>query len=221
MTKTTTTSLALLAAALLFATAGVGQQRTEIVALDDWPLDAAISMGTLNCPGGEVVTDPSTGISMCSPGSRTHLRDAAYYSCVQGFTIDGAPEPRFTGVMYGEMSVNWDAAYAGAVWGTWLLVPAESCDLAALDDPESYWVGSWQGQRTAVCVAGPCLWVGNLRFVGRGRGDGLEGLRFRGTEMVLTYTPLPLSYELLPIFGFCQPGSCPTGAEGHFTGTIR
>ena len=221
MTKTTKTSLALLTVALLSATAGVGQQSTAIVALDDWPPDAVISMGELNCPGGEVIVDPQTGLAMCAPGSRTHLRDGHYYSCIQGFTADGAPEPRFTGVMYGEMGVNWDARYTGTVWGSWLLVPAETCDPAVLEDPESHWVGSWQGQRTAVCVAGPCLWLGNLRFVGRGRGGDLEGLHFRGTELILTYTPLPLSYELLPLLGLCQPPDCPTGAEGHFTGTIR
>lgn len=220
MTNTTKTGLRLLTAALLLATAAVGQQSTAIIALDDWPLDAAISLGELNCPDGEVVVDPLTGLSMCAPGSRTHLRNALYYSCVQGFTAGGTPEPRFTGVMYGEMGVNWDAQYTGPVWGSWLLVPAETCDPAVLDDPENYWVGSWQGQRTAVCAAGPCLWIGNLRFVGRGRGE-LEGLQFRGTELILTYTPLPVSYELLPLLGICQPASCPTGAEGHFTGTIR
>ena len=220
MTRTTNASLTLLTAALLFAAAAAGQQSTAILALDDWPPDAALSLGSLDCPGGEIVVEPQTGIPMCTPGSRTHLRNALYYSCVQGFTVDGAPEPRFTGVMYGEMSVNFDAAYTGAVWGTWLLVPAESCDLALLEDPETYWVGSWQGQRTALCAAGPCLWVGNLRFVGRGRGE-LAGRKFRGTELVLTHTPLPLSYELLPLLGLCQPPACPTGAEGHFTGTIR
>jgi hypothetical protein len=223
MTKTTTTSLMLLTAALLLAAgATAGQQRTEIVATDDWPIDSGLSLGKIYCPGGEVVLDPFTGLPGCTPGSRTHLRDADSYSCIQAFTAAGEPEPRITGVGFASTNANFDAGYTGAVWGTWMIVPTETCDLSALDDPEVYWIGTWRGQRTAVCDAGgPCLWIGNLRFVGRGRGGDLQGLHFRGTELILTYTPFPLPYELLPLLGLCQPGSCPTGAEGHLTGTIQ
>ena len=226
MSRTTTVrglSLATLAVALLFATAAAaGGHRTAIVAMDDWRPDSGISMGRVFCPGGELLVDPFTGLPVCTPGSRTHIRDAVYYSCIQGSTDDGTPAPRFTGVMSGTMSVNWDAGYSGAVWGSWLLVPTDSCDRSVLEEPEVYWAGSWQGQRTAVCDGeGPCVWIGDLNFVGRGRGGDLEGLRFRGNELILTYTPFPLAYELLAAFGLCQPGSCPTGAEGVFTGTIR
>lgn len=221
MTTTTKLGLTALAVALSFATAAAADgQRTPILAMEDWPLDAVISIGKVYCPGGEIVVDPILGLPRCTPGSRTHLRDGVYYSCVHGFTFDGAPEPRFSGVMYGEMGANWDPEYTGAVWGSWLLVPAESCDQSVLEDPETYWVGRWQGQRTRICDGDQCVWIGNLNFVGRGRGE-LDGLHFRGTELILTYTPSPMAYELIAALGLCQPGSCPTGPEGHFTGTIR
>ena len=223
MTRITKLTLAAAAIALLFASgATAGGRRTAIVATDDWPMDTVLSFGETTCPDGELIYDPATGAPMCTPGGRTHIRDALYYSCSEGFTAAGTPEPRFTGVIGGSMNANFDASFGGFVWGSWTLVPSASCDKTMLEDPAVFWSGLWWGRRTPMCDdGGRCVWIGHLRYIGWGRGGDLKGLRFRGSETVITYTPPPLPYELLPVLGFCQPGSCPVGPEGHFRGIIR
>ena len=39
-----------------------GVNRTSVVIADDWPADSMLDMGTITCPGGELVwADPATG----------------------------------------------------------------------------------------------------------------------------------------------------------------
>jgi hypothetical protein len=221
--QTSKLTLTICAMVLLFgAIAAAAAERTPIVAADDWPWDSYLDLGELKCPGGEIVVEPLTGFPTCSAGSRVHFRNTLAYSCVQAVTETGEPEPRLSGVLFSTFTANWDASYGGAVWGSWRLVPTESCGPLAAADSEIYWVGTLRGQRTPVCNdSGQCWWVGNLKLVGRGRGGDLAGLHFKGTEMIVTHSPVPLPYELLAILGLCQPGSCPVGAEGHLMGTIR
>ena len=51
-------------------------------------------------------------------------------------------------------------------------------------------------------------------MVDKGRGGNLEGLHFKGKEVITTFTPLPIPWELIPGFPF-------TGPEGVITGTIK
>ena len=138
------------------------------------------------------------------------------YSCIRMASVSGEAEPRLTGVALFGLNANFNAGHAGPVWGFWQLVPTDSCDLQALEDPEVYWQGTWRGQRTRICGDGQCQWVGDLKYVGRGHGGSLEGLHYKGEEIVVTFSALPLPYELL---GICPPpGPCP--AEGSMTGTL-
>lgn len=206
---------AVLALVLVSAAAAGDPRRTAIVAMDDWPADSIMDPGTLSCPGGEIVAGPM-GFPVCPASGRLHFRDTVAYACITATTAAGAPEPRFTGVLAGTYHGNFDADYTGALWGTWILVPAEICQKSALDAPAESWVGTFTGQRSLICTAAGCQWFGAIRTIGHGRGGSLEGQHFKGSETIVTFTPMPLPYELL---GACPPsGPCP---EGHLTGTIR
>ena len=196
---------------------GAGVQRTDVVETDDWPADSLLDPGTIKCPGGELVwTDPVTPV--CLGSGRIHFRGVVGYGCIEGFS-NGDPEPRLTGVVMFEANGNLDADYTGPVWGTYKNVPAESCDPEDLVDPPVYWKGVWQGYRYKICNGGPCYWLGEFKLVGKGHGGSLEGLHFKGTETIVTFTPLPVPWELI---GVCGPDpSVPCGPEGFITGTIK
>jgi hypothetical protein len=189
-------------------------QRTAVTASDDWPLASYLDLGNLRCSGGDLSwANPVTPV--CSSSGQIHLRDAVAYSCVAAKTADGSQEPRFSGVLVSTFNGNLRADYSGSVWGSWQLVPGDTCDPGNLTDPESVWTGTWRGRRTLDCGDGPCRWIGALKMVAKGHGGDIEGLHFKGKETVVTFTPMPLAYEALP--GFC-PG-CPP--EGQVTGTIK
>ena len=202
--------------AFLAAGAAAEVERTEIIATDDWPTDSTLDPGVLRCAGGDIVWVNEV-TPTCPTSNRLNLRKALGYSCIQAASTAGSPEPRFTGVASFTLAANFDASYSGPVWGAWLLVPSDTCDPGLLVDPAEYWKGTWQGKRARVCVGDQCKWIGNLKYVGRGYGESLAGQRYKGHEVVETFTPLPLPYELL---GICPPqGPCP--AEGLMAGTIK
>ena len=206
----------LMAMTLLVGTAGAaGVARLEIVGLDDWPADSILDLGDLRCAGGEVNwDDPVTPV--CEQSGQLKFRGTMAYGCESAATPAGVPVPEFNGVALFTLNGNLDATYSGPVWGTWMVVPAATCDPSLLVDPEVYWKGKWRGKRTRMCDGPMCRWVGALELVGRGYGEGLAGQHFKGTETILTFTPLPLPYELL---GICTPPACPP--EGIITGTIK
>ncbi|MFQ5349442.1 MAG: hypothetical protein ACE5EG_03245, partial [Thermoanaerobaculia bacterium] len=146
--RTSIPTLVALAAIVLLAGGAAAGASTDIVASDDWPLDSILDPGRIRCPDGEIVVDPLTGLLMCTPGGRTHVRDTLYYSCIQGFTTSGAAEPRFTGVLGASFNANFGPAFGGFVWGSWTLVPSAGCDKTLLEDPEVFWSGRWWGWRT-------------------------------------------------------------------------
>ena len=197
--------------------AGAQVERTEIVATDNWPATSGLDMGVVRCPGEEVVwLNPVTPV--CPTSGNLKIRRSLAYSCLQAASVDGEPESRFTGVASLSINANLDASYSGPVWGTWTLVPSATCDPQVLVDPQESWQGTWQGKRAQVCNEGQCyMWVGSLKFVGRGYGGELQGQRFKGRETVVTLSPLPVPLELL---GVCTP-STPCPPEGHMVGTIR
>ncbi len=205
------------AALLLFLAAGPAfgsKARTNIVGVDDWPADAFIDPGTLTCAGGELVwANPVTPV--CPGSGRLRMRGAVGYGCTQAQEVSGgAPEPRVSGVVGFEVNGNLDAEYSGSVWGTWRIVPGD-CQASRLFDPETpHWSGNWVGQRLRFCQEAGCRWIGEIKLVGKGHGGLLEGLHFRGSETITTFTPLPVPWELI---GLCPP----CGPEGVFRGTIK
>jgi hypothetical protein len=187
--------------------ADAGVQRTDVVILDDWPGAPPISAGTIECPGGELeMLNEVTPI--CAATGRVHLRNITLWSCM---TSD---DPRVSGVGMFTVNGNLDSAYTGPVWGKWTVVPSQSCDPMDLIDPPVFWQGNWQGQRSQYCDSGPCYWIGDLKVVGKGHGGDIDGLHFKGNEVITTYTPLPIPWEFIPGFPL-------TGPEGILTATIK
>ena len=191
--------------------------RTDVMAADDWPADSMLDMGAIYCPGGELEwLDPVTPV--CPGSGRIHLREIVGYGCYMA-SVNGSPEPRFSGVGMFEVNGNLRADYSGPVWGTWMVVPSKDCDPLDLVDPPVYWKGVWQGLRSMFCNDGGCSWVGSLKLVGKGHGGELQGLHFKGTEIITTFTPMPIPWELI---GVCGPDpSVPCGPEGVITGVIK
>ena len=201
--------------------AHAGVTRTQIEGVDNWGWQGPpLATPTITCPGGELMVD-SFGIPYCSDSNtgRLHARNGAAWSCM---TSD---DPRMTGVGLYTSNWNFDADSSGSVWGTWKLVPTEDCDKDAVyteeyedfvENATSFWRGTWNGQRQAYSVNGFNIWIGELKIIGRGVGGDLDGLQFKGTEWVETYTPVPVPYEFLPpVMGlFDEP-------EADFIGTIK
>ena len=185
-----------------------GVQRTEVLGFDNWPAENnPIEQGSLECPGGEVEwLNPVT--PYCASSGQLLLRGVKIWGCTSG------SDERFVGTAVAVVNGNLDANHTGPVWGTWIIVPSESCTLDALVMPDSYWSGTWQGQRTLECDAGPCNWVGDLKLVGKGYGGEIHGARFKGSEIVLTFTALPVPYELIPGFPY------PDVPEGVISGVV-
>jgi len=197
--------------------ADAGITRTQIEGFDNWGWkDNPLSPGTTTCPGGELMFDPF-GIPFCADSStgRLHLRDAVLWSCM---TSD---DPRITGVGLFTVNGNFDADSSGSVWGKWTIVPLEDCDKDGFYPEEwvmtstSFWHGTWYGERLFYSDMGFPVWIGDLNIVGKGSGGDIDGLHFKGTELITMYTPFPIPYELLPIPElFDVP-------EAFFTGTIK
>ena len=150
--------------------------------------------------------DPVTPV--CAATGRVHFRDIAWWTCY------ASDDPRLTGVGMATASGNFDADYTGPVWGTWMIVPSSGCDPIDLIDPSVYWEGTWQGQRSQYCAGGACYWIGDLNLVGKGYGGTIDGIHFKGNELITTYTPLPVPWEFIPGFPV-------TGPEGIITATIK
>jgi hypothetical protein len=184
-----------------------GGNLTEVVIEDDWPGAPPLSEGTMNCPGGEIeFINPVT--PFCATTGRIHFREMAWWAC---YTSD---DPRLSGVGMATASGNLDADYTGPVWGTWTIVPSPDCDPLDLIDPPVFWEGTWQGQRSQYCADDQCVWIGDLKLVGKGYGGNIDGIHLKGTELITTYTPLPVPWEFIPGFPL-------TGPEGIITATIK
>jgi hypothetical protein len=190
-----------------------GNLQTEVTVYDDWPADAMMGSGSIECPGGELEWINEV-TPVCLSSGRIHMRKMKIYVCMEAFTASGAPEPRLTGVSVININANLDAEYTGAVWGDYMIVPSAGCDPNDLDDPEIYWKGTWQGQRSVTCNEVACTWIGNLKFSGKGRGGDIDNKHFKGGEIITTYTPLPVPWELIPGFPV-------SGPEGVITGVIK
>lgn len=178
---------------------GKGALKSEFVATDDWFLGG--DLGQIHCPGGEFTGNP---FQPCPPGTNIHVRDSIGQS--QAISDD----PRVTGILTYTFNGNFDESFTGPVWGTWTL------EVAACN---GIWEGIWNGKRTLLPglpgPAGMGTWIGVIRLTGHGYGGCVDGLRFRATEIITTYSPFPVAYEMiLP----CGDPMCPP--EGVLTGRI-
>lgn len=199
-----------------------GVTRTPIEGWDNWGWQGGPpSNPTINCPGGEFVapfdcTDSMTG--------RLHLRDGAGWSCTS------SNDPRMTGIGLYTSNANFDADANGPVWGEFKIVPFENCNKDAVyseqyedfvNNATSYWYGTWNGKREFDVDKG--AWVGDIKFVARGVGEGLNGLHFKGHMWITTFTPFPIPYEFIfPPDLILPDGTRPFDLpEAYFIGTIK
>ena len=193
-----------------------GLTRTEIEGVDNWGWQGGPpSTPTIKCPGGELMEPFDCSDSMTG---RLHLRGGSGWSCMT------SNDPRMTGVGLYTSNGNFDADSNGPVWGEWKMVPMEGCNKDAVyseafedlvNDATSYWYGTWNGQREFDGDVN--AWVGELKVVGHGFGDDLDGLQFKGTMWITTFTPFPLPYEYIFPYG-SVPFDMP---EAYFIGTIK
>jgi len=188
----------LLPAQSTFGAEGNGALRVEFTATDDW--SPVGTLGQISCPGGEFTGNL---IQPCPPGTNVHVRDATAQALVS------ADDPRLTGILTYTLNYNFDAEFTGSAWGTWNLEVA-TC--------EGVWEGVWNSKRTLLPdQPGPIgmgTWIGNMKLVGHGRGDCVDGLKMKATELAITFTPIPFPYEMI---GLCGSGCAP---EGILTGEI-
>lgn len=193
-----------------------GAQFTNVIIYDDFVGAPPLSEGTIKCPGGELVwLNPVT--PFCAATGRIHIRKGTIASCVES-----PDDSRLTGIAAITVNANLDADYAGPVWGTWMIVPYIGCDPMVPVDPELfsdsrvYWKGIWHGWRSKYCLDNECWWIGDLDLVGKGYGGEIDGIHFKGNEMLTTFTPFPVAWEFLP-----PALGLPGGPEGIITATIK
>ncbi len=192
-----------------------GITRTDVVGVDNWGWQGGPdSTATITCPGGEFIepffcSDSTTG--------RLHLRNGAGWGCMTSNDL------RMTGISQYTSNFNFDADSNGPVWGEWKLVPMAGCNKDAvyaeayddlLEQATSYWHGTWNGQRQF--DPDKNAWVGELTFDAKGFGGDIDGLHFKGTMWITTYTPFPMPYEYIFPYG-SEPFIMP---EAEFIGTI-
>ena len=205
--------------------ADAGVNRIQIEGFDDWAWpDYPLSPGTITCPGGVLMLD-EFGMPYCGESStgRLHFRDAVLWSCISAFVEpvdEPIPEPRISGVGLITINGNFDADSTGPVWGKWKIYPTVACEKSGpypADEVQAatmYWSGTWQGKRLFYVDMGVPTWVGDLDLVGKGNGGYIDGLHFKGIEIIKTYTPFPIPNEALGISGLDEV------PEGFVKGTI-
>jgi hypothetical protein len=93
-----------------------------------------------------------------------------------------SPSPLLSGSFQWEINADFDAAGAGAAWGTFRL------EL----DAGGVWEGSYSNDR--VKAENVNAWLGRARFVGRGTSGAVHGMRLRFAEVAFTLTPLPIAW---------------------------
>ena len=176
-----------------------GALKTDFIATDDWFLGG--DLGQILCPGEEFTGNP---FQPCPPGTNIHVRDSI------GMSQASSDDPRVTGILTYYFNGNFDTYFTGPVWGTWTL------EVAACN---GVWEGIWNGQRTLLPgqpgPVGMGTWIGTLQLTGHGHGECVDGLQFSATEIITTFTPFPVAYEMVLPCGdiTCLP-------EGVMTGVI-
>ena len=186
--------------ASLFALTAQAQTTFENFTVEDhWPVLSEfgniIYPGEFFCTGGG---EPS-GLFTCEGGNGIHIRNTEMISCtVEPMTNDA----RLEGIVWFDIAANWDLDYTGPVSGTWMIVPGP-CHMGALDDPYTFWAGTYTGKREVVPDSDnpynplKMKWITTLKLVGNGMGD-LVGQKIKATEVITTFSPVPVPWELVP-----------------------
>lgn len=221
----------LLSVGLLFLTlpvfasppADAGVTRTPIEGWDNWGWQGGPqSSPTIICPGGELAEIPFPCADSLT--GRVHVRDGVAWSCTT------SNDPRMTGIGLYTSNFNFDVEGNGPAWGEWKIVPMVGCDKDAVfseayedlvNGATSFWYGTWHGQRQFDSDKNE--WVSELEGVIKGVGGELEGLQFKGTMWITTFTAFPMSYEyLFPSDLVLPDGTRPFDMpEAYFVGTIK
>jgi len=178
--------LFLLFAGALIAPTGFAAEKSDVSAVEIFDpfglfgpaVGHFLAPPTVKCPSHEPTGDP---MQPCPVGSRIHFRDTLIVS-----RIDSS-DARVAGWMTVELNANWDADFAGPLWGTFRI---------EVDNSGGTWVGTWQGLRVA---EGIDYWTGTLNVTGKGFGGVVDGLRMMSEDQLVSYTPMPIAY-----FGFIQ-----------------
>lgn len=202
--------------------AQAGVTRTPIEGWDNWGWqEGPQSSPKIICPGGELAeipfpcTDSMTG--------RVHVRDGAAWACTT------SNDPRMTGIALYTSNFNFDVDGNGPAWGEWKIVPMVGCDKDAVfpeayedlvNGATSFWYGTWHGRRQF--DSDMDAWISELEGVIKGVGD-LEGLQFRGTMWITTFTAFPIAYEYIFSPDLVLPdGTRPFDMpEAYYVGTIK
>jgi hypothetical protein len=195
--------LILLLAGALSADDSPNGSWTEFQAFDDWPAFNMLAEGRMWCPGAELTWENPL-LPNCGDGKRFNIREAEMFSCLTGMDMEYNVDPRLSGTMWFNINANLDSTFSGTVFGEFVIVPGETCDPDELEAPAVYWAGTWQGKRSQICDP-TCSWVGTLHIVGHGYGGDLDGLEFRGEEVITTYTELPAPWDHIPGFPYTEP----------------
>ena len=170
-----------LAAALLIAPIGFAAEKYDVTAdevfdpmntMGNGPVGILIPGGTVKCPGHEPVGDPT--LPPCPAGSRTHIRNTMVITRVN------SDDERVAGDMTVTLNANWNANFAGPIWGTF------SIEL----DSGGTWVGTWEGLR----VFEDPYWSATLHVNGQGFGGLVEGMHMMAEDYIEGQFPMPIAY---------------------------
>ncbi len=157
---------------------------------DGMPAPNIIAPGEFFCTGGGVTVGPF----LCEGGSGIVITGTEMMSCA----VNARPydDGRVEGTIWFDITAIWNESYTGRVAGRWRIVPGP-CDVAALENPETYWEGTYTGRRRY--QMGPILptWITRLKLTGEGFGD-LAGQSVVAREVIETYYIVPTPWELLP-----------------------
>ena len=205
----------------LFALGAQAQTTFEHFTMDDeWPVFGEypdiqpniLDPGEFFCTGG----GEPVGMFECLGGNGIHIRGTQMMSCATNVSPDD--DGRLQGTIWFDFNANWDASYSGPVSGNWRIVPGPACDWLALIEPDNFWEGTYTGKRELVPGSYPATWVTSLKLRGYGVGELLAGQKIKATEVITTFSPLPVPWEMLPPELQAYTG---TGPEGKAEVTIK
>lgn len=197
--------------ASLFALTAQAQTTFEHFTFDDeWPTFGEnpniVYPGEFFCTGGGDPVD----LFVCEGGKGIHIRGTEMIS----YIVNPVPyDARLEGMAWFDLAANWDSDYTGPVIGSWRIYPT-----AYAADPSSFWEGTYTAKREVVPdLDNPfnpyhAKWVTTIKYDGYGFG-ALDGQKIKATEVITTYTPVPVPWELVPYV-------TETGPEGKGEMTI-
>ena len=201
---------------LISATTQAATEKVDLLWYEDFPqmeVDPDLSYFFFECTGGGVPIGPFA----CSDGG-IHIRGLQGYTCLLDENMEVIATTWFS------LNANWDAEYAGPVYGEWKVFMGSECNmLIAFSPHDSYYAGTFTGKRrvgpSPDGIPTPMAWYGSWKLDGYGVGD-FEGIQFKSVNDYVTFHPMIFDYESVPLW---YPGSMddwPAGVEETPEGTI-